>query len=181
MSRRSFKAGGFSRLGGLVTSTLGRAGLLKGVKEQQAADNWDKVVGPQIAAATAVEKVRDGVIYVCCRSSTWSSELALHKDQILKRLNAAVGQKVITDMRLSARGFKARSLKEEKSAGANTMETVALTDEDRAAAKAAAAAAPSEELARRIEKAVLTGRKRAKQEEAAFREQDSRNTKGERT
>lgn len=168
MTRRSFKGGGLSRLGGLVTNTLGRAGLLKRVREQQAADNWEKVVGPQIAAATAVEKVRDGVIYVCCRSSIWSSEVALHKEAILKRLNAAVGQKVLTDMRLSARGFKdakARSLKEEKSAGANTMETVEITDEDRVAAAAAAAAATSEELARRIYKAVLTGRKRAKHRE----------------
>lgn len=153
-------------MGGQLMRSLDRIGALKGVREQQAAARWDKAVGPQIAAASAVDRVRDGILFVCCKSSMWSNELSLHKSKILQRLNAGFRETVIKDMRLTTRGFtqaKARKRKEEDRTGKNSLETIHLDDSDRAAAERAAAQVESEALAQKIRKAVLTGRKRAKQ------------------
>ena len=73
--------------------------------EREAVEKWKEVVGPQVAASTGAERVRDGILFVCCKSSMWSSELSFYKDDIVKRLNAAVGRNLITDIRFSAKGF----------------------------------------------------------------------------
>ena len=131
--------------------------------ESQAAAKWAEVVGPQIAASSVVERVRDGIVYVCCRSSAWCSELSLHKADIIKRLNKAVGAKVLADIRFSARGFTraAQSARKEE-AGSETkrMESVRLEPCDIEAAARAAAQASSEELAERIRQAVTTSKRR---------------------
>ncbi len=76
------------------------------ILEQQAMAKWREVVGPQIAASSRPDSVREGMLFVTCKSSMWSSELSLHKPDIVKRLNAAVGKKIIEDIRFTARGFR---------------------------------------------------------------------------
>ena len=94
-----------SRVGSFVKPTLQDLGVQGKVLEQQALAKWREVVGPQIAASSKADAIRDGVLFVTCKSSMWSSELSLHRQDITKRLNAAVGREIITDIRFTARGF----------------------------------------------------------------------------
>ena len=103
--RGSFRRSKLNSLGGMVGGALQDLGMRQKVLEHEAVEKWNEVVGPQVSASAAAERIRDGILYVCCKSSTWSSELALYKDDIAGRLNAAVGKKVVTDIRFSARGF----------------------------------------------------------------------------
>ena len=65
---------------------------------------WPKAVGPQAAAATEPEAVRDGVLFVRTKSSVWSQELVFLKGDILAKLNRLLGGNIITDLRFRARG-----------------------------------------------------------------------------
>lgn len=154
-----FRRSGMARIGGMLKPTLQSLGIQERVLEQQAIAKWKSVVGRQIAASTTPEAVREGTLFVCCKSSMWSSELSLHKDDILKRLNEAVGKPVIKDIRFSARGFRRTAAEAE--AGISTVsKRNPPSPEDVRAAEEVAAACSSEELAEKVKRAFLVSRRR---------------------
>jgi len=166
MSDSSFRRSGFNRLGAIVNKSLDELGLRRKVQEQQALANWKRVVGPQIAAATAVERVRDGVVFVACKSSVWANELTLHRERIIKGLNKSIAAKdAIKDLRFSTRGYakasKAVEAREERGKKAN-LESVTLEDSEQEKAREIASMVSDPELAARIQKAVLSSKRMAK-------------------
>ncbi|HZT41676.1 MAG TPA: DUF721 domain-containing protein [Chthonomonadaceae bacterium] len=74
------------------------------IRESMAIGLWPRAVGPQAAAATEPEAVRDGVLFVRTKSSVWSQELVFLKADILTKLNRLLGGNIITDLRFRARG-----------------------------------------------------------------------------
>ena len=159
--RRSFKRGNFSRIGGVVNATLDNLGLRHKVLEQQVVTQWAQLVGPQIAASSRAENVREGILFVTCKSSTWTSELSLHKPEILKRIAQSIGKSVVTDIRFSARGFRQRqdAAKDAEGDEKKSVEAISLTEEEIEQARKIAADCASAELAAKIEQAVITGKR----------------------
>lgn len=155
----SFRKSNISRLGGMLRSTLQDLGIQERILEQQAIAKWKGVVGPQIAASTTPESVREGILFVCCKSSMWSSELSLHKDDIVKRLNAAVGKPIVKDIRFSARGF-CKSSGESEEIAAPVVGEAPISTEQVKAAEEVAATCSSEELAEKVRRAILTSKQR---------------------
>jgi predicted nucleic acid-binding Zn ribbon protein len=98
-------------VGSLVSERLARLGFETKVREYMAPSVWAEMVGPQVAAATEVEKVKDGVLYVRTRSGMWAQELTFYKDDILRRLNRRIGARhepIITDIRFLNRGLRSK-------------------------------------------------------------------------
>lgn len=168
MRRSSFRRSGLSRLAGVVNSTLHDLGLDHKIKEQQAADNWASVVGAQIAAASRADAIREGVLFVCCKSSAWSNELSLHKAEIIGRLNKSVGKAVVKDIRFTTRGYRkavGEAPKEVSRLDTKDLEAIPLTDDDIAQVHQIASSSPSDELAAKIEKAIMTSKRLARLKE----------------
>lgn len=93
-------------IGSLMGAQLNALGIGDKIREHTAPLIWAEMVGPQIASATEVEKVQDGVLFVSTRSSTWAQELTFHKNDIVRRLNQRLGATqtpVITDIRFRNR------------------------------------------------------------------------------
>lgn len=90
----------------LILSTVNKLESAAKVRESLAFAYWARVVGPQAAAATEVEAVRDGVLFIRTKSSVWSHELTLHKERLITGLNRMLGGKVITEIVYKARGIK---------------------------------------------------------------------------
>lgn len=63
---------------------------------------WTATVGEVIAAEATPTAERDGTLIVTCGSSVWAQELDLMSDDLMARLNAAVGRPVITRLRCQA-------------------------------------------------------------------------------
>lgn len=176
MSGETFRRGNLFRLGGLVKDTLDHLGLRRQVLERQALTKWAQVVGPHNAAASAPENIRDGVMFVACKNSMWANELSLHKQRILSRLNKALGGNVVKDIRFSARGFKRAKeaiAKEASADESNSLEAVQLPESEAKKAREVASVSPSAELAERIERAVLTSKRRAE-----LKKQETRGSHG---
>jgi predicted nucleic acid-binding Zn ribbon protein len=77
------------------------------IEQSLALAYWERVVGPQAAAASKAEAVRDGVLIVRTKSSVWSHELSLHKQALLTALNRLLGKGVIKEILFRAQGVSA--------------------------------------------------------------------------
>lgn len=86
-------------LGSLDGGAAGR------VRESLAFPYWAQVVGPQAAAATEPESIRDGVLFVRTKSSVWSHELTFLKSHILAELNRRIGRPAIKEIIFRAQGL----------------------------------------------------------------------------
>src|SRR5579862_9460142 len=76
------------------------------VRESLSLAYWSRVVGPQAAAASEPEIVRDGVLFVRTRSSVRSHELNLLKFHIVSELNRHIGRQVIKEIVFRAQGVE---------------------------------------------------------------------------
>ena len=69
------------------------------VKENMAIVLWPEIVGERISLESKAQKVIDGVLFVKVESSTWRTELLLHKEKIIKKINKRIGKPVIAEIR----------------------------------------------------------------------------------
>ena len=82
-----------SPLGDVVSGFLKQSGLDERVEQAQVIPEWEKLVGFQIAAATKPLFVTsDGTLFVAVKNNGWMTELSLMEPQLLRALNAEVGE-----------------------------------------------------------------------------------------
>lgn len=62
---------------------------------------WDQVVGAQIAEHAQPTGLRDGVLSIAAESTAWATQLRMVQAQILAKIAAAVGDGVVTAVRIS--------------------------------------------------------------------------------
>lgn len=61
---------------------------------------WQTVVGEQIAAHATPTTLRDGVLSVTAESTAWATQLRMVQAQLLAKIAAAVGDGVVTSLRI---------------------------------------------------------------------------------
>ena len=89
----------------VVDAWLGSQELAQALRPHMAKVKWEEVVGPQVAGVTQVESVRDGILFVRVKNSVWANELTLLKDDMLRRLNLALGGYIIRDIHFKGGGL----------------------------------------------------------------------------
>jgi predicted nucleic acid-binding Zn ribbon protein len=77
-----------------LTSALAPATNLARVQEI-----WERATGPAIAAAARPSAERDGILTVLCDAAVWAQELDLMASELVPRLNAALGDQAIRELR----------------------------------------------------------------------------------
>ncbi len=87
-----------AKAGDLLDSLLQGWGLDERLHQYRAVLLWDDVVGPQIAARTRPERIRDGVLEVCVDQPVWMQQLQLLKPQLLAKLNRQLGDAPLRDI-----------------------------------------------------------------------------------
>jgi predicted nucleic acid-binding Zn ribbon protein len=75
------------------------AGLAPATTLARVQEVWERVAGSTIAAAARPTGERDGVLTVTCEASVWAQELTLMQRELLPRLNAALGDGAIRELR----------------------------------------------------------------------------------
>jgi predicted nucleic acid-binding Zn ribbon protein len=58
---------------------------------------WAEAVGAKVAERAQAVAERDGVVTVSCDSAAWAQELDLMHDEVLARLNSALGESAAGD------------------------------------------------------------------------------------
>lgn len=88
------------RAGPAVEALTGRLAPVTPLGAVQRA--WPAVVGPLVAAEAEPVSERGGVVEVRCRSSVWAQELTFMAPDLTRRLNAALGQPAVRELRCRA-------------------------------------------------------------------------------
>jgi predicted nucleic acid-binding Zn ribbon protein len=79
---------------------------------QRIYSDWPGVVGPEVAAHSAVEGFEDGILAIRADSTAWAKQLQLLAPGLVRRLNAELGQGAV--LRVEVRGPQAPSWKRGK-------------------------------------------------------------------
>ena len=87
------------KLKSAINNLLKAAGLEAGVAQNKALLVWDDVVGAKVSENTKPEKVEAGTLYIKASNSTWRQELVFKKEDILKKLNKKLGEKIIKEIK----------------------------------------------------------------------------------
>lgn len=77
-----------------LTATLAPATTLARVQEI-----WPRAAGPAIAAAARPTAERGGVLTVTCEAAVWAQELDLMADELIPKLNDALGEDALRELR----------------------------------------------------------------------------------
>tara|TARA_B100001250_G_scaffold310183_1_gene272102 strand:- start:334 stop:609 length:276 start_codon:yes stop_codon:yes gene_type:complete len=78
---------------------LKKTGLEGGVKQQEVINVWEEVVGLTISKNTKPTSIRHGVLIVEVSKHTWKQELQFQKNEIIKKINTKLNNKLLKEIR----------------------------------------------------------------------------------
>ena len=84
----------------LLGRTLCEEGLETPLLERRLINSWEEVTGKTVARYTQDKSIRNQTLYVKITSPALRSDLSMMRQQLVSRLNAAVGAMIITDVRI---------------------------------------------------------------------------------
>lgn len=85
---------------------VGSLGLKKRVMQESALLYWEEAVGREINRHTKPAALRNGVLFVWVRNSSWAAQLAFLKGELMERLNARIGEPVVQDIHWLVRSWE---------------------------------------------------------------------------
>jgi predicted nucleic acid-binding Zn ribbon protein len=88
-------------LGRLTRDLARKRGWSTRVAEGTVLGHWPSVVGHQIADHAAPIALNDGVLSVAAESTAWATQLRMIQAQILAKIAAAVGNGVVTSLKIT--------------------------------------------------------------------------------
>ncbi len=82
-----------------MLQALHEQGLETPLKQKRLVEAWPEVVGEEVAAYTLNKYIYNQTLYVRLSSPALRADLSMRRQELTSRLNAAVGEQVITDVR----------------------------------------------------------------------------------
>jgi predicted nucleic acid-binding Zn ribbon protein len=61
--------------------------------------SWESIVGEQIAKVATPQRMENGVLFVSVTTAPWRAELSMKRLEIIDRINAALGEHAVKDIR----------------------------------------------------------------------------------
>ncbi|HMM22578.1 MAG TPA: DUF721 domain-containing protein [Selenomonadales bacterium] len=90
----------------VLPKTLKQLGLINQFKAESVTLNWRQMVGEEIAAHTRPGRVRRGILNVSANNAVWAHHLSTLKEEIMDKINAFMGEKVVTEIKFQAGYFQ---------------------------------------------------------------------------
>jgi predicted nucleic acid-binding Zn ribbon protein len=87
-------------LGSVASDVARNRGWSGRVAEGSVFGRWPAVVGEQIAGHAAPTSLNEGVLTVSAESTAWATQLRMVQAQLLAKIAAAVGDGVVTSLRI---------------------------------------------------------------------------------
>lgn len=90
------------QIAGILSGILQKKGLGSKLAQYQVFEIWDSVVGPTISKQAQPLKMQGQTLLVSAKNSGWAQELTFMKPFILKKINEALPNSGIKDIRFTA-------------------------------------------------------------------------------
>ncbi len=74
-------------------------GITKKMKQFSVITSWPEIVGEQIARVTEADRMENGILFVKTLTAPWRNELTMRRMEIMEKVNAAAGSKVVKEIR----------------------------------------------------------------------------------
>ena len=85
----------------LILQAMREQGLETPLNQKRLVDAWPEVAGPLIASYTLNTYIYNQTLYVRLSSPALRADLSMRRQELTARLNAVVGEQIITDVRFS--------------------------------------------------------------------------------
>jgi predicted nucleic acid-binding Zn ribbon protein len=85
-------------VGALLDGVLGDLGLDDTAAAVRIADQWEALVGSEVARHARPAALRGNVLEIAVDGSAWCQELQLRRSELLTRLRRALGEAAPTDL-----------------------------------------------------------------------------------
>jgi hypothetical protein len=92
--------GELKRLQGHVWRAIRSMGIEPQVRAQVVVRKWPEVVGELLARVSSAQRLRSGLLWVVAENSAWCQELSLRREFLRERLNQAVGEELVREIRV---------------------------------------------------------------------------------
>jgi hypothetical protein len=89
------------KFGDIASEQMKNLGYDTAVKAWSAVWLWKGIVGENLASVSRADRVRGQVLYVSVKNSSWAHHLSLMKRQFIDKINSALGEGVLTDIKFS--------------------------------------------------------------------------------
>ena len=86
-------------VGEALRKLTGSLGISTKLSEYEVLNEWERIVGEQVARVTTAERIEHGILYVAVQSAAWRHELTMRRLEILDLVHRAVGRRVIREIR----------------------------------------------------------------------------------
>ena len=83
----------------VILQVLREQGLETPLNQKRLIDAWPEVVGPVVAGYTLNSYIYNQTLFVRLSNPALRSDLSMMREELVRKLNAAVGEQVITDVR----------------------------------------------------------------------------------
>lgn len=83
----------------LLLQVLRDQGLETPLLQKRLVEAWPEVAGPMVASYTLNTYIYNQTLYVRLSNPSLRADLSMRKSELTKKLNDAVGEQVITDVR----------------------------------------------------------------------------------
>jgi predicted nucleic acid-binding Zn ribbon protein len=83
----------------LLLQVLRDQGLETPLLQKRLVEAWPEVAGPMVASYTLNTYIYNQTLYVRLSNPSLRADLSMRRSELTKRLNDAVGEQVITDVR----------------------------------------------------------------------------------
>ena len=95
-------------LGAAIGGLIEESGWELDVAAGSVFGRWAQIVGPDLAAHTTPETLTDGEMIVTADSTAWATQLRLLASQLVRRLNAELGEGTVRRVQVRGPGTQAR-------------------------------------------------------------------------
>ncbi|NLA26657.1 MAG: DUF721 domain-containing protein [Firmicutes bacterium] len=85
-------------LGQIIEKVLRKRKMWLQYKQYLIIEQWDKLVGKEIAAVSSALSLQRNVLRVQVSDSTWVYHLTLLKPQLIEKINGYAGEKLVSDI-----------------------------------------------------------------------------------
>ena len=86
-------------IGSIIDSVVEKMGIDRKLNTSNIFNHWDEIAGREIAKRSKPRKITRETLYVSVTSSTWANELSLMSEELIKKINSFVGEKVVKTVR----------------------------------------------------------------------------------
>ena len=83
----------------LILQAIREQGLETPLKQKRLVEAWPQVAGPMIARYTLNTYIYNQTLYVRLSNPALRADLSMRRQEFTQKLNAVVGEQVITDVR----------------------------------------------------------------------------------